>query len=104
METHLRSWAKSISWRIIGIVILGAISYAFTRNWEQTTWITVIFHSLRLVLYYFHERWWERISWGKIKHPLSHLPVKEDLTPEDHEAIRNFLRERKCLSGQDYEI
>lgn len=104
METHIRSWAKSISWRIIGIVILGAISYAFTHNWEQTTWITIIFHSIRLVLYYFHERWWEHVSWGRIKHPLSHLPVKEVLTPEDHEAIRNLLRERKCLSTQDYEI
>lgn len=104
METHLRSWAKSTSWRITGILILGGISYAFTRNWEQTTWITSIFHTLRFALYYLHERWWERISWGRIKHPLSHLPVKKDLTPEDHEAIRNFLRERKCLSMQDYEI
>jgi uncharacterized membrane protein len=104
METHLRSWMKSFSWRIVGIVLLGGISYAFTKDWKQTTWITIIFHGIRTVLYYLHERWWERISWGRIKHPLSHLPVKRDLAPEDHEAIRNLLRERKCLSMQDYEI
>src|ERR1035437_2446643 len=104
METHIRSWAKSVSWRIIGIFILGGITYAFTRNWEQTTWITIIFHTVRLVLYYYHERWWERVSWGRINHPLSHLPVKEGLTLEDDEAILNLLRERKCLSGPDYEI
>lgn len=100
----MRSWAKSVSWRIIGVFILGGISYAFTRDWEQTTWITIIFHGVRLVLYYFHERWWERISWGRHKHPLSHLPVKEPITPEDDEAIRNLLRERKCLATQSYEI
>ncbi len=36
---------------------------------------------------------WERIEWGRKKHPLSHLPVKENLTPEDHLTIRNFLDE-----------
>ncbi len=104
METHLRSWAKSSSWRITGIVILGGISYAFTRDWKETTWITVLFHTLRFVLYYFHERWWSTISWGKIHHPLDHFPVKEKLTPEDEEAIRALLKERKCLSTLDYEI
>lgn len=104
MESHARSWAKSVTWRIIGIVILGGISYAITRNWAQTTIITVIFHGVRLILYYFHERWWERISWGKPKHPLARFPVKNDLTPEDFEAIKQFLEEQKCLTKPDYEI
>ena len=104
MESHARSWAKSVVWRVIGIVILGGISYAITRNWEQTTVITVIFHSVRLILYHFHERAWERISWGKLKHPLSRFPVKKDLAPEDYEAIDKFLEERHCLSRPDYEI
>jgi uncharacterized membrane protein len=104
MESHLRSWAKSVSWRITGIVILGGISYGFTRNWEQTTWITAIFHTVRFMLYYVHERWWARIAWGRIKHPLSHLPVKADLSPEDHAAIQDFLKRRKCLTTHDYDI
>jgi uncharacterized membrane protein len=104
METHLRSWAKSTSWRITGIVILGGISYFFTRDLKQTTWITSIFHTLRFALYYVHERWWAHVSWGMIKHPLSHLPVKKDLTEADLEAIHDFLRQRKCLATVDYEI
>lgn len=104
MESHARSWAKSVTWRVIGIIILGGISYAITRNWQQTTVITVIFHSLRLILYYFHERAWERISWGKPKHPLARFPVKNDLTPEDFAAIKKFLEEQKCLAKPDYEI
>ncbi len=104
METHGRSWAKSFSWRIVGIFLLGGISYAYTKDWKQTTWITIVFHGIRTVLYYFHERWWERISWGRIKHPLSHLEVKDHLTAEDHETIRGILRERDFLKTQDYQI
>jgi hypothetical protein len=39
------SWAKSFTWRLVGIVMLGGISYAITRDWEQTTIITAIFHA-----------------------------------------------------------
>jgi len=93
MDTRARSWVKSILWRLIGIVILGAVSYVITGNWKQMTLITVLFHSIRVVLYYFHERAWERISWGKLKHPLSDLPVKQKPTPEDLEIIAQKLRE-----------
>lgn len=104
LDLPARSWYKALTWRLIGIVILGGITYAFTRDWGKTTWITIIFHGLRTVLYYFHERWWERISWGRRRHPLSHLKVREDLSPADHEAIRHLLHERKYLDKPDYEI
>jgi len=51
------------------------------------------FHSLRMILYYAHERIWERISWGRIKHPLSTLPVDKEITPEDLRLIKNYLRD-----------
>lgn len=70
-DTHLRSWTKSITWRIIGIVILGVLAWLVTGNWGQTTVITLTFHVIRFVLYYFHERAWERIGWGRKR-------VKED--------------------------
>lgn len=66
-ETKRRSWLKSIIWRIVGIFILGGLSWMVTRNWEQTSVITIAFHSVRLVLYYFHERLWDDIDWGRIK-------------------------------------
>ncbi len=103
METRLRSWTKSASWRITGVVILGGISYVMTRDWEQTTIITTVFHTVRFLLYYAHERWWARIRWGRVHHPLAHLPIRGDLTPDDLEAIRKLLEERECLLG-DYQI
>jgi len=73
METHWRSIAKAVIWRILGIFILGGLSWAFTKSWEDTSVITISFNSIRLVLYYFHERAWDRVSWGRKK-------VKEDYT------------------------
>ena len=93
MDTKARSWAKSVVWRVVGIVVLGAVSYAITGNWKQMTLITVLFHSIRVVLYYYHERVWERVKWGRLKHPLSELPVKEKPSPEDLEIIARKLRE-----------
>lgn len=66
-ESHLRSWAKSVTWRLIGILILGFISYVVTHDWNKTTCITVIFHAIRLVLYYFHERVWLQVRWGNVR-------------------------------------
>jgi len=93
MDTKARSWAKSIVWRIIGIVLLGGIAYAITGNWKEMTIITVLFHTIRMVLYYCHERIWERVHWGRLRHPLSDLPVKEKPTPEDFEIIAEKLKE-----------
>jgi len=92
VDTKKRSAVKSITWRVIGIVLLGIISYLITGDWKEMTIITVVFHSIRLVLYYYHERAWERISWGKIKHPLADLAVKQELAPEDLEIVSEQLR------------
>jgi uncharacterized membrane protein len=92
MDSRKRSIAKSVSWRILGIIILGIIAYAVTGDFKEMTIITIIFHGIRLVLYYFHERLWERISWGKIEHPLAELRVKKKLTKEELNIIKEKLR------------
>ena len=80
MDTKRRSWVKSITWRVFGIILLGAISLVVTRDWKAMTTITLLFHGIRLVLYYYHERIWERISWGKVKEEAPHITVEGDAT------------------------
>ena len=92
LETRARAWAKSLVWRMAGILILGFISWTITHNWKEMTTITVLFHSIRVILYYFHERLWEKIGWGRVKHPLSILPVTKELEPEDLKIIQSQLR------------
>ena len=69
MDTKLRSFVKAIVWRVIGIFVLAVISLMVTHNWKEVTAITIIFHSIRMVLYYWHERAWQHITWGKVKKP-----------------------------------
>lgn len=61
-ETKIRSASKSIIWRLLGIVILAVITYAYTREWIQTGLITFIHHGVFLVVFYFHERLWLKIK------------------------------------------
>jgi uncharacterized membrane protein len=99
-ETRKRSWMKSITWRIAGILILGAVTYGVTRDVAQTTGITFFFHALRFALYYWHERIWDRIDWGRITHPLADLRMRPNLTAEDHTIIRTFLEDQHYLTRQ----
>ena len=92
MDTRRRSWVKSLTWRAFGVALLGLISLLITKDWKQMTVITGLFHGIRLILYYYHERVWERVSWGKVKHPLEELPVSKKLNPEDLDIVRDKLR------------
>lgn len=93
LQTSTRAWAKSLVWRVVGVFVLGGISWLVTRNWEEVTTITLAFHCIQTALYYFHERMWERIEWGKIKHPLSEFDVAKHLDPDDRRIIEAKLRE-----------
>jgi uncharacterized membrane protein len=92
-DMHKRSIMKSITWRISGIIVLGITSWLITHSWGKTALITLIFHGIHVILYYFHERIWEGITWGRIKHPLSDLSVSKDIRPVDMEIIRTKLNE-----------
>jgi uncharacterized membrane protein len=96
-ETHARAWVKSFVWRLIGIVILGVISLKVTGSLKEMSLITLLFHSIRVVLYYVHERIWEKIDWGRIKHPLSNIPVTKELKPEDLQFIKSQLKQMGYL-------
>ena len=65
VDLKIRSWVKSFTWRIIGVLILLPLTYVFTGSWESAGGITLSFHVIRMLLYYVHERAWEHISWGR---------------------------------------
>lgn len=53
---------KSIIWRIMGVIVLGAVTYFFTRHWLITTKITIVHHTFFLFVFFLHERIWTRIK------------------------------------------
>ena len=58
METRIRSASKSIVWRVIGVFILAIVTFFYTRNWIQVSWITFLHHGIFLCIYFYHERFW----------------------------------------------
>lgn len=62
-DSHTKSALKSIIWRILGIITLATITYAFTHSWIQTSLITFLHHAIFLLVFYLHERAWLKVAW-----------------------------------------
>ena len=64
-EKPLRSIVKSISWRVIGTLDTILISWLVTEALTVAFSIGAIELITKMVLYFFHERVWNAIKWGK---------------------------------------
>ncbi|WP_281543331.1 DUF2061 domain-containing protein [Maribacter aestuarii] len=64
-ERPIRSVAKAISWRVIGTLDTLLISYLFTGKVALAASIASIDFVTKMFLYFFHERLWNKINWGK---------------------------------------
>lgn len=72
LEKPMRSIAKGISWRILATLATIALVYIFTGNISLSLGIGLVEVILKIILYYFHERIWNKIKWGKIINNSSH--------------------------------
>lgn len=64
-ESHARSLTKTITWRITGSGSTFAISWLITGNVTVAGTILSLHFVTNTILYYFHERVWNKIKWGK---------------------------------------
>lgn len=64
-EKPIRSIAKAVSWRVIGTLDTLLISYLLTGKVVLAASIASIDFVTKMFLYFFHERFWNKISWGK---------------------------------------
>ena len=69
MESHYRSIAKAITWRAGGTVVTFAVAWTLSRDLGLSAGIGVLDTVIKIGAFYFHERLWNRISFGKIKPP-----------------------------------
>lgn len=65
IETKKRSLVKSITWRIICIVVSIITAYFLTGKIDVSVAIGTIYNGITMMLYYLHERFWNRLEWGK---------------------------------------
>lgn len=65
MESHRRSIAKALSWRIVATVITSAIVYLFTGKGDFAATIGLADTTIKFLIYFGHERVWNRIPYGR---------------------------------------
>jgi len=64
-EKPMRSVLKALSWRVVGTLDTLIVSYFLTGQIGLATSIASVDFLTKLVLYFFHERIWNKIKWGK---------------------------------------
>lgn len=64
-ESPKRSLVKTISWRLTGSGATFLISWLISGNFAMAGTIAIIQLISNTILYYIHERLWNRVSWGK---------------------------------------
>jgi uncharacterized membrane protein len=65
MDKPSRSLVKTITWRITGSGATFGISYLISGNFVVAGSIASIQLITNTVLYFIHERVWDRIKWGR---------------------------------------
>jgi uncharacterized membrane protein len=63
-EARKRSVVKSVVWRIICIVVSVFTTFLLTGRWNIALAVGTLYNAITMILYYFHERFWNKIKWG----------------------------------------
>ena len=66
-DKHYRSLIKGVSWRITGSIDTLIISFFITGKLKLALGIMSVEFFTKIALYYFHERVWEKLSFGRVK-------------------------------------
>jgi uncharacterized membrane protein len=65
IETALRSGAKTLCYRLLGSTVTFVIAYLFTDEVIVSATISATEFVLKPMMYWMHERVWNRIHWGR---------------------------------------
>jgi len=63
--TKSRSALKAITWRVVGTLDTFVLSYFITHKAVTAASIAGFEVLTKTILYYFHERGWNNIQWGR---------------------------------------
>lgn len=67
IETSKRKILKSLTWKILGVVVISIVTYILTGNLKTVGMTALFYHLIMMVLFYIHESGWQRFRWGKSK-------------------------------------
>jgi uncharacterized membrane protein len=69
MDTHARSIAKAVSYRMLGSLSTGAIFYTLTGKASLSISAGILDVVVKIGVYFVHERLWNHINFGRAKPP-----------------------------------
>ncbi|MBN1585259.1 DUF2061 domain-containing protein [Candidatus Uhrbacteria bacterium] len=64
-ESRARSLVKAIVFRVVAVLADLVLAFVFTRKWNLTVALTLTANLVRFVLYFAHERIWDRVNYGR---------------------------------------
>jgi sulfate adenylyltransferase large subunit len=64
-ETHARSFAKAVSWRATGSLDTFVVTLVISGSTKLAGSVAVTEIMTKILIYYFHERIWAFVPWGK---------------------------------------
>lgn len=65
-EKRSRSIAKAVTYRLMSIIMDTILAYVITKSIKKTATLVIISNILSIILYYGHERIWNKHQWAKI--------------------------------------
>lgn len=67
VERKRRSITKAVSWRVLATLTTMLLVYIFTGRLELTLLVGGLDAFIKMALYYYHERAWNKVHWGKVR-------------------------------------
>jgi len=64
-ESFRRSVVKTITYRVVILILDFTVIYLFTRQIEIAVSFMILSNVYTTLAYFFHERIWDKIKWGK---------------------------------------
>ncbi|OGX04044.1 MAG: hypothetical protein A3G87_09450 [Omnitrophica bacterium RIFCSPLOWO2_12_FULL_50_11] len=69
MERKRRSIAKTLSYRVFSTLLMMTVFWILTGRLLLALQVAFIDMIVKIIGYYFHERLWNRIPYGRVKPP-----------------------------------
>jgi uncharacterized membrane protein len=65
-ESLGRSVVKTVTYRVVVLTLDFSVIYLFTKSVDVAVSFTILSNIYTTLAYFFHERIWDKIKWGKI--------------------------------------
>ncbi len=90
METHLRTVAKTLSWRFLATIVTSVLVWMLTGKLELGLSVGILDCLSKIIIYYVHERLWVHVSFGYCSEPVLQADQGIDRSSSMHETASVF--------------